>query len=387
MPREQIRVTPAVLTWARERSGFSIAELHPQFKNIDRWEAGESSPTYPQLERLADKLKTPVAVFFFPKPPDLPPIRESFRTLSGAAFKRIPPRILYLLRKAKAMQLNLAELNDGGNPAEKLIVRDFHFDRNVSTKAVVRRVRKYLGVSMDAQRSWKDDDTALKNWRRALENAGVFVFKDAFRAEGYSGFCLYDKDFPVLYVNNSESKARQIFTLFHELAHLLFRTSGIDALDNRYRAEFTHSLSVSARGIETACNRFAGQFLVPEDELQAVLGRKEPTEETAGDLANRFHVSRSLISLRFLKRGLIQEDTYAAFVEKWGRTTRKDRPKGQSGGDYYNSQISYLGSRYIDLALRRYNENRIDDAQLADYLNIAPKNLSKLAERFAASGV
>jgi len=42
----------------------------------------------------------------------------------------------------------------------------------------------------------------------------VFVFKDAFRAEDYCGFSLFDPVFPLIYVNNSMPKSRQIFTLF-----------------------------------------------------------------------------------------------------------------------------------------------------------------------------
>lgn len=173
-----------------------------------------------------------------------------------------------------------------------------------------------------------------------------------------------------------------MFTLFHELAHLLFRTSGIDALDNHYRVDYIHSLSARARHTETICNQFAGEFLVPEDEFEAALDGKEPTEERAGYLANRFHVSRSLIFLRFLKLNLIKENTYTLSIKKWSQSARGERPPG---GDYYNSQISYLGSRYISLALRRYDENRINEAQLADYLNIPPKNLSKFAEKFVGS--
>ena len=83
-------------------------------------------------------------------------------------------------------------------------------------------------MSLANQYAWPDDETALKTWRKVLTDAGVFVFKDAFRVEGYSGFSLYDDEFPIIYVNNSATKTRQIFTLFHELAHLLFHTSGID---------------------------------------------------------------------------------------------------------------------------------------------------------------
>ena len=50
--------------------------------------------------------------------------------------------------------------------------------------------------------------------------------QEVFQAEGLFGFCLQDDEFPIIYLNNSAAKSRQIFSLFHELAHLLLRTSG-----------------------------------------------------------------------------------------------------------------------------------------------------------------
>lgn len=113
MPREQIPVNPTLITWARERAGFSPDEAAATFKRIAAWEAGEASPTYPQLERMADTFKLPIAVFFFPDPPDLPPIGESFRTLPEAEFEKIPRRVRLLLRKGKALQLNLVSFAKG----------------------------------------------------------------------------------------------------------------------------------------------------------------------------------------------------------------------------------------------------------------------------------
>ena len=127
MPREQIPVTPSVITWARERAGFSVEEASEDFAKIAAWEAGVAFPTYPQLERLADTFKLPIAVFFFPEPPDLPLISESFRTLPEKEFAQIPRRVQYLLRKASALQINLFELCQGQNPAKRLITRDLEF--------------------------------------------------------------------------------------------------------------------------------------------------------------------------------------------------------------------------------------------------------------------
>ena len=190
MAREQIPITREVLTWARTRAGYSLDEALQEFKKIDEWEDGRSLPTYPQLEKLADTFKLPIAVFFFPEPPDLPPISESFRTLPTDEFEQIPRRVKFLLRKAKALQLNLSELCQGQNPADRLITRDLQFPVNVALDVMAREVRNYIGISLEEQCAWVTDDDALKNWRQALSEVGIFVFKDAFRVPEYSGFCL-----------------------------------------------------------------------------------------------------------------------------------------------------------------------------------------------------
>ena len=90
--REQIPVNKELIAWARQRAGLSLAEASVKFSGIAEWEAGTSSPTYPQLERMADEFKFPVAAFFFPEPPRLPPIRKSFRTLPEAEYSKFRAR-------------------------------------------------------------------------------------------------------------------------------------------------------------------------------------------------------------------------------------------------------------------------------------------------------
>jgi transcriptional regulator with XRE-family HTH domain len=72
MPYEELPITPALLTWARTRAGVSIGDAAATFRKIQAWEDGHSSPTYPQLEQLADAFKVPIAVFFFPGPRNTP---------------------------------------------------------------------------------------------------------------------------------------------------------------------------------------------------------------------------------------------------------------------------------------------------------------------------
>jgi Zn-dependent peptidase ImmA (M78 family) len=352
------------------------------FKRIAAWEAGEALPTYVQVEDMAERFKVPVAVFFFPKPPEVPPLDKSFRTLTPDDFAAIPRRVRFFLRQGQAMQINLAELNDGKNPAQGLITRELKVTPNTSLDKIAAEVRRYLGVSVDQQVGWKDVDEALDKWREIFATkAGIYVFKDAFRAPNYFGFCLYDDEFPVIYINNSSAKSRQIFTLFHELGHLLFHTSGVDLHDD----PFIKHLGDAEQKIEVICNGLAARVLVPDDLLDQMLKGMKIGRLAASQLADHFNVSREVIYRKFLDRGLIAADEYVAAAKEWAAQLKsKDE---DSGGTYYNNQRAYLGQRYIDLAFTRYHQQRFDLRQLAEYLNMKPKSLPTFAEKFAGGGL
>jgi Zn-dependent peptidase ImmA (M78 family) len=377
MTREQIPITPEVLRWARERARFSIDEARVDFHDIGAWEQGESFPSYPQLERLSETFKVPIAVFFFPKPPEVPPIRDSFRTLPDTQFDTLPRGVRFLLRKAKALQINLAELNDGRNPAESFILHDLRFALDMDIREMARRVRAYLGVSLAEQMTWANSETAFDAWRDSLETHGVSVFKDAFKDDFYSGFCLYDETFPLIYINNSV-KTRQIFTLFHELAHLLFHTSGINTLVN----EPADDILPHNRQIEIICNQFAAEFLLPASQFETDIRGLPRTEETAALLANRYSVSRESIFRRFLDRGEITREQYRQAADQWA-----GQRQAGSGGNHYWTKIAYLGTNYLNLAFSRYYQNRISEPELADYLDTKVKNLSNLESYFARKAI
>ena len=378
MPRagEGIPINKELVVCARQRAGLTLEEAAQKFRHIAAWEDGSALPTYPQLESMADEFKLPIAVFFFPEPPRMPPIWEFFRTLPDTEFDRIPKTVRFLLQKAKALQINLVELTQGINPAPRQIARELRFQDSVTPERMAVRVREFLGITVEAQSSWRDDDSALKAWRTALQGVGIFVFKDAFRTNDFFGFSLYDDTFPVIHVNNSATRTRQIFTLFHELGHILFHTSGIDTPEEQY----IRALPEHEKRIEVLCNSFAAHFLVPEDAFARAITGLPHDEAAAEHLAAFFHVSRETIYRKFFDRRWITQREYRRAVNVWNA----QRQEGGSGGNHYRTKIAYLGREYIELAFRQYYQNRIDDEQLADYLDTKPKNVGALEEYFTA---
>lgn len=375
-------VNPAILRWAREKAGYSIEDVARSFGKkvevVEQWESGEAIPTYSQLEKISYSLyKRPVALFFFPEPPREPDPAQSFRTLPDFEIRNLAPDTRRIIREAYARQITLWELNEGGNPSEKQIFREIRLHPREQVASAARRVRDYLGVSLDQQTRWPNQEEALKNWRDAIEECGIFVFKDSFDQEDVSGFCLFDDEFPIIYVNNSTTKTRQIFTLFHELAHMLLGTNGITKANDRYIS----ALTGEAQSVEIFCNRFAGEFLVPSDDFDARLSSAETVERQAVRLANRYKVSREVILRKFLDRGLISPNYYESKVGEWLEEYRRGREgRRGGGGNYYATVATYLGDKFLKIAFTKYYQGGCTIEQLADYMNIKASSVVNLEQ-------
>lgn len=372
MTSDRMVINPELIRWARERAGYSLEAAEAHFPHIRSWESGDQAPRYIQLEKIADRFRVPISVLFFSEPPDLPSPSRSFRTLPESEFAALPPRMHLLVRKAQAFQISLAELTARRSPAGQPILRLFH-----RQPADPERVRAALGVSLEEQRGWHDPAAAFKGWRNALYEAGVFVFKDAFRQDDFCGFSIYDADVPVIYVNNSRAPTRQIFTLFHELGHLLHETSGFDPVP----ADLLPRLPDTGRDVETRCNGFAADVLLPPSELERLMGCEQPTEAAAIRVAGDLNLSREMVYRHFLDRGWITPEAYQDARFRWNVPPAR----ASGGGDSNRTLVSYLGAQFLELAFAEYYRNRLDENGLADALGVKPARLPKL-ERFLYSG-
>jgi len=377
-------LNPAILTWARVRAGLDVTQVASMLDRdqgeIEAWESGAATPTYVQLEKLAYKIyKRPVALFFFPEPPDEPDPEHSFRTLPDFELSALDTDTRFKIRDALAKREALYELTGGVNPVSNPIFREIRLQPASDPAASAARVRRSLGITLTEQRKFRRAEDALKAWRDSVESRGIFVFKESFENDAVSGFCLYDPDFPIIYINNSTAKTRQIFTLFHELAHILLQTNGVTKLDDSY----IRALRGESRTIEIFCNRFAGELLVPAATLRPLLEKGPLEDSTWGELADMFTVSREVILRRALDFGLVSQAFYESKAAQWLDEYRS-RQKGP-GGNYYATQATYLGPSFLRIAFKRYYEGAINRTQLADFLNVRLSSLPGL-ESFLLSG-
>ena len=378
-------LNPKVLIWARERAGLTVddvaARMKKEIETVTAWEKGSEFPTFRQLEALAESVyHRPIALFFFPAPPEEPDPRSEFRTLPASEIEGLQADTRFALREGLAFRESLQQLTGGHNLATRLITADIHAAADQPVEGLAARVRKYLGVDLRQQFASESTTQALKMWRQAVEDAGVFVFKRSFKQKGISGFCLSDAVFPLIIINNSTAHSRQIFTLFHELGHLLFAVSGITKDDTG----FIRRLTGASHSIEVACNRFAAEFLVPVATFPWREFQGADLDVAVRAVATRYRVSREVILRRLLDRGVVDDETYEAKAREWSEEYLKSREEMSGGGNYYATQATYLGPSFLNLAFSQFHAGNVSLSDLADHLGMKARSVPRL-EAFIGS--
>src|SRR5262249_11625660 len=131
--------------------------------------------------------------------------------------------------------------------------------------SVAAAVRRRLGIAIDDQLSWDSASEAFQEWRDAVEKQGIFVFLLAMGRDACRGFSLYDDRAPIIAINTWWNAAARSFSLFHEYAHLVTRTSSICAQDGRL------DIANTADPAERWCEEFGASILLPADDVMRIL--------------------------------------------------------------------------------------------------------------------
>jgi len=374
-----VSVEPAVLIWARESIGMSIDEVAKRIKEVTikavkEWEKkdGIVKPTFAQIEKLSKIYKRPLSAFLLPAPPKEPPFPKDFRKRPSAEKQSLNPKTYLAIRKARRFQYSAIELiKELGEESKKLSIK-----ANISDnpEMLAEKVRIQFGIKEFPRSTSFTKEAALEEWIKILENNGILVFQISItKNKEIGGFSLIDEDVPVIVLRRSDETLAKIFTLFHELAHLLLREGGICDLEE---SDMTH---------EKFCNRFAGAFLVPKDKLlnhpvvKANTGKKEWPESFLKDIAWDFKVSQEVILRRLWILDLTTKEYYLKKHKEW-----KSKYKEPFGRKDKKTEIKICiqerGEKYTSMVFDAYERKMIDEMRAADYLGVTSDKISKVKE-------
>jgi Zn-dependent peptidase ImmA (M78 family) len=338
----RVEVSGELLEWARERARLQVDDLSSRFPKLAAWETGETHPTLKQLEQFARATHTPVGYLLLESPPDEPLPIPDFRTMEYADITRPSADLLDTVYQSQQRQAWYREHAQASGDEPLTFVGSLSTSMEIVEAADVMREALRFDVETRGG-SWS---AALVNLIEQAEELGILVMvngvvgSNTYRKldpQEFRGFALADDLAPVVFINGADTKAAQIFTLAHELAHVwLGQTALSDAEPTRQPSNPT----------ESWCNRVAGEFLVPLDDLRSHFDQAANLTSELDRLAARFRVSTLVILRRIRDANYLDQAAYReAYREELARVLELIG-EGGGGGNFYNTLPVRVSKRF-----------------------------------------
>ena len=338
----RVAIQPKLLRWACERAGFDCTDLEHKFPHLAAWENLTEQPTLKQLEAFAKTTHTPVGYLFLPEPPvEKIPIPD-FRAPGNERIGHPSPDLLdtiYICQQRQEWFRNYALLM-GEKPLE-FVGSTCVQDEVVSAAA---RIRTSLGFDVNERRlmpTWTD---ALRHFIEQADNLGILVMcngvvhNNSYRhldPKEFRGFAMSDDLAPLIFINGADTKAAQMFTLAHELAHIWLGQSAVSD---------SQPVIVPNEQVERWCNEVAAELLVPIESMRREYKADAVLIEEVSRLARRFKVSTLVILRRILDvGGLNQQEFWEEYHAEVARLRAIPRA---SGGNFYLTQAARVSKRF-----------------------------------------
>ncbi len=338
----RVDVKPELLRWARERAGADVDALVRKFPRYREWEDGEVRPTYRQLENFAKTVHAGVGYLFLSEPPDEPFPIPDFRTMGGGPVGRPSLNLRHTIYLCQGRQDWYREYAQAEDEGPLPFVGSARLSDDV--EAAAAQMRRALKFDPDERREMRTWEEALRRFVESAEEAGVLAMvsgvvgnntRRKLDPEEFRGFALVDDFAPLVFVNGADTKAAQMFTLAHELAHLWLGETGLSdsSLD-----------ALPRRKVENWCSRVAAELLAPIEIVRAEYRPGEDLSAESSRLARRFKVSTLVILRRIYD---IEGLPYDRFRRAYDDELERLRAiPGRGGGNFYATQTARVGKRF-----------------------------------------
>lgn len=347
----RVDVAPNLFRWAVERAGWDEETVERRVPRLDEWISGTYRPTLKQLEKFANDTHAPFGLLFLPEPPveDLP--IPDMRTIGNAAVPQPSADLLdtiYLCQDRQDWYRTYAQENDIVEPP---------FVGSATTQTppvlVADQMRDLLGFDLTERGVFSNWEDARRRLIDRIESIGVLVMVNGIvganthrklNPEEFRGFALSDPRVPLIFVNGADTKAAQIFTMFHELAHVWLGASALSDATMTADAGMTEELW---------CNQVAAEALVPLTTLRRDY-RGEANNDELERLARKYRVSTLVVLKRIFDARFLTWDEYRKRYEN-----ERDRVIGllaargseDGGGNYYYTQPLRLSRQFAQAVI------------------------------------
>ena len=352
----------------REQRHLSLGDValnvHISPERLAAFEDGRRTPSFIQVNKLANLYGVPLYWLYERGSPNLPELIPDFRTVTpGPA--HVQANSIRSLWSAEQVSKFSARLEGEVGSLEADWMGQV--PKGPPNSVTAQKLRSYF----DGWRQKREDalefageadQRFLQAFRLFLEVQGTTVNINAAADCDFFGFYIHPAEgLPLIFVNRViSSKKAQLFTLLHEVAHRLLEADGIS---NPFAAQ---------NDVERKCNGFAADFLAPMEAFRSLVERQ--ASSTRGDVfalvnavSRNSLLSRHATAIRLLEGGYIrnnQLNTWIAAARQFPKAEKEEESEASGGGAVHAKRIGELGYLPVYLAAEAIRKNYIDSVDV-----------------------
>ncbi|ENE0867295.1 ImmA/IrrE family metallo-endopeptidase [Klebsiella pneumoniae] len=364
MATVELQLSPQMIDWVADQGGYTPSALAEELmpKKKEMFLRGHVTKTV--AEKLARIGQIPFGYLFLdtpPKntPPTIPDLRQTINPIPlSKDFIDTYNDIKYKIDWYKeylddfGIQFNIDFIGRFSiNDDFRLVAQDISQTIELDIKKILNKITK---------------DSYFSFACNLIEKKGILVFKNGIVKSNtkrtidpneFRGFCLIDEMVPCVFVNGTDSYSAQVFTLFHEVAHIWVGNAGVSnwQFDNK---------------IESFCNKVAAEVLMPHDLFKKKWDQEtEFTDEllvAAINVASFFKVSLYATAIKAKSLNLINDIDFVTL-----RNYVLNVPKKESSGANPYATYPYRNSpKLTDAILSSTMNQQLPLREAANLLNI-----------------
>lgn len=336
------------MTYSKKRIA-EILNVDPSL--ITYYEQGKRTPTVGKLNQLAEIFSIPMEWLITENIGNIQVVARSHGKETPAELKEI---LFFQQMVADFIEL----LKKTGMPDYKY--KGPQYPNKSPVPSIIRDIKTLLRL---------EEVVCYERLKDSLQSEfSVYIFEIPFQNERISGITFFRDQVFSVFINKGHTKQRRLFSIAHELGHILFHV---------HQESYLISRLTSTDPLEKEANQFAQMFLILETQLKKLISSKKLhlfRREYIQRLADFFNVSPESIFYTLAKKGSVQY--------KW-KSYRPDTdyPKGYDKSWSYKDLpwfyvlTCYLAVRQDLISTSRFSEMLYTDIRTASEIF---KNIEKI---------
>ena len=379
-------INSKMLVWARSNTPFETTiDVQEKTKidssKIDAWERGEDYPSITEAKKLANLYKLPFASFFLSTPPEKEPRPYTDRrTTRGTLYRETSYELWSEIGRIignRDKMMDLVDEEDEDESFESIPV----FDDEIEIEELGNAIRQFLGVKLPFKNKSAYNQKAFNYYRSVLESKGILVSQiSGVSLEEMKGISIYYDEYPIIAVNNKDYERAKTFSLMHELAHLIRRSSSLCMIDFNERNDEEEKL----------CDRIAAEILMPKETFinlskLEINHSGEWDDESLRSVADRFGVSIFAVIRRLFETGLIDKSFYISLYDEMSDMFRENQAEIDANNEgrqliipYYAKYLNKEGYLFTKTVMNSYSRGRISYGEMCHILGVSSEHINKM---------